>query len=44
LPAGIVAPVNENPNTVVAEVETLKPLASAEPPEAPEILTPSTLN
>ena len=39
-----VAPVRENPKTVVAEVEIVKPLDSAEPPEAPVTLTPSTLN
>ena len=39
-----VAPVRENPKTVVAEVEIVKPLDSAKPPEAPVTLTPSTLN
>ena len=44
LPAGITEPENENPSTVVALVDTVKPLASASPPDAPTTVTPSTLN
>ena len=43
-PAGIVAPVSENPNTVVALAETVKPLPAATPPEALTISAPSELN
>ena len=43
-PAGITEPVNENPKTVVALVDTLKPLASASPPDALNTVTPSILN
>ena len=39
-----VAPVNEKPNIVVAPVDTMKPAASASPPEALIIVAPSTLN
>ena len=45
MPAGIVAPVNENPNTVpVAPTETLKPAASAEPPAAEAPVSPEIEN
>ena len=36
-PDGITAPVNENPKTVVPLTLTMKPLAAASPPLAPDI-------
>ena len=39
-----VAPVREKPNTVVADVEIVKPFAVAEPPEAPVTVTPVKSN
>ena len=41
-PAGIVEPVNENPNTVEPAAETVKPAAAASPPAAPDAVAPST--
>ena len=41
-PAGITAPVNEKPNTVLPPKLTVKPLSAAAPPDAP--VTPSTSN
>ena len=35
-PDGMTAPVNENPNTVVPLTLTIKPLAAASPPLAPD--------
>ena len=44
MPTGIVAPVNENPITVSPLAESINPLASAEPPEAPVIFKPEISN
>ena len=41
---GIVAPVKENPITVVALVDTKNPLLEADPPSAPVILKPLISN
>ena len=43
-PAGIVLPEKLKPNTVDALVETVKPLAAASPPDAPDTVVPSTEN
>jgi hypothetical protein len=43
-PGGIVAPVAENPNTVVNDVFTINPASSALPPDASEISIPICLN
>ena len=42
LPAGIEAPVNENPSTVLPPVDTVKPAASAAPSDAPVKAKPVT--
>ena len=42
--AGMVAPDKLNPITVVELVDTINPAASAAPPPADNIVTPSTLN
>jgi hypothetical protein len=44
LEAGISAPESENPSTVVADVETMKPASSEEPPETSVIFAPEILN
>ena len=41
-PAGIEAPLNEKPNTVLPPVDTVKPASAAAPPVA--LIIPSTLN
>ena len=41
---GIVAPVNENPTTVIPPAETENPLVSAIPPDAPVIDIPGIAN
>ena len=41
-PAGIEAPVNENPRTVFPPVDTVKPASAAAPPAA--LAIPSILN
>ena len=43
-PAGIVAPLNENPSTVPPPAETVNPADAASPPDAPETEVPSTSN
>ena len=43
-PAGIVAPLNENPSTVVPPEETVKPANSASPPDTLATIDPSTSN
>ena len=43
-PAGIEAPVNENPRTVVSLLDTWKPADSAAPPDADDTEYPDILN
>jgi hypothetical protein len=38
------APVNENPRTVLEELETVKPASAASPPDAPLTVAPSIVN
>ena len=39
-----VAPVKEKPNNVDPPADTVNPADAASPPEAPDIVVPSTLN
>ena len=43
-PEGIVAPVREKPKIVVPLADIINPLSSAEPPDAPEMVTPDRPN
>ena len=43
-PGGIVAPVREKPKMVVPLADIINPLSSAEPPDAPVIVTPARSN
>ena len=43
-PAAIIAPSKENPKTVVAPADNVKPAACAAPPEAPLTTTSITPN